>query len=677
MATQRNYLINTTTLSTTASGTTIGSGNVSAAGFVVARTLVRSGIGAGEFASGSQTWAIHYVVSAMTTPYNMRLKVQRRNSGGTMQAESGYGTTRSATGTYDDNLTADLGTWAANDQLALVWEHERPSGTGNKNGTMDANGSSYIDAPLPVLDLTQTPSDSANNLADALAKTVGLPNAFAESINNLADAHSEIIGIPITLSDNTNLLTDYFTYGRHPRWLDNLAKTLDSSPALALSLSDDLNNLADAYSQVGPISITSAETINAWLDYFTYGRRPRWLDSESQIADLRISFADSIDNLTDAVITAIVQRVTAAESINNLADAHAEILGLNETPSDSFTLSDSSSMIEGQLVPCTDSFSLTDNYSQVLEQRIQIAESGNNLADALAVVEGQLLSLSDNANNLNDSIALRLEHRISLTENANNLADVLSMIGGQQLSLADNANNLADDLTFEVPTNALTRTLADNLNNWVDSSALLLDHRLALAESINSLADATVLWTNGLLPLADTLSTLADGAALREGELLGLSDALSLTDSYAQSVDQRATFSDSFTLTDTTTVLIDKRITCSDSFTLTDSVSLRIEYQIQASDSIALTDSETARMDYFLAVSDALDPMSETFATSGGGVFAEDSFVLSDQFSFAVGGHLECSDDMNNLTDEETHNIPFPALVAKVFRDSRRVVVKP
>lgn len=155
---QRNYLISTTALSLTASGTTIGSGNTTSATFAVARTLIRTGIGAAEFAPGSQTWSIHYVVSAMATPYEMRLKVQRLNSGGVMQAESGYGTTRSATGTYEDNLTADLGTWAANDQLALVWEHRRPSGTGSKNGTMDANGASYIDAPTfnPAWGATET-----------------------------------------------------------------------------------------------------------------------------------------------------------------------------------------------------------------------------------------------------------------------------------------------------------------------------------------------------------------------------------------------------------------------------------------------------------------------------------------------------------------------------------------
>jgi len=145
---QRNYPISTIALSLTASGTTVGSGNTQSATFVVARTLVRSGLSAGELLDTSQTWNIHYVVSAMATPYEMRLKLQRRNSGGTVQSESGYGATRNATGTYDDAIVWASGTWNAGDQLALVWEHRRPSGNGNKSGTITANGASYVDAPL-------------------------------------------------------------------------------------------------------------------------------------------------------------------------------------------------------------------------------------------------------------------------------------------------------------------------------------------------------------------------------------------------------------------------------------------------------------------------------------------------------------------------------------------------
>ena len=144
---QRNYPINTTTISTSASGTTIVSGNTQSSTFVVALTMVRTGLSAGELLGTSQIWAIHYVVSAMSTPYEMRLKLQRRNSGGTVQSESSYGTVRTATGTYDDNITWASGTWNAGDQLVLVWEHRRPSGSGNKSGTISANGASYIDAP--------------------------------------------------------------------------------------------------------------------------------------------------------------------------------------------------------------------------------------------------------------------------------------------------------------------------------------------------------------------------------------------------------------------------------------------------------------------------------------------------------------------------------------------------
>jgi hypothetical protein len=145
---QRNYLVSTTALSLTPSGTTIGSGNVATSTDTLALTLVRTGLSAGELQSGTQTWAIHYVVSAMTTPYSMHLRLVRRNSSGVAQSTSSFGTSRTATGTYDDNISWDSGAWNANDQLALEWWHSRPSGTGNKNGTITVNGSSYIDAPV-------------------------------------------------------------------------------------------------------------------------------------------------------------------------------------------------------------------------------------------------------------------------------------------------------------------------------------------------------------------------------------------------------------------------------------------------------------------------------------------------------------------------------------------------
>jgi len=77
MGTQRNYAVSTTALSLTASGTTIGSGNINTSTDTLALTLTRSSIGAAELASGSQTWNIHYAISAMVTPYSMHLRLVR------------------------------------------------------------------------------------------------------------------------------------------------------------------------------------------------------------------------------------------------------------------------------------------------------------------------------------------------------------------------------------------------------------------------------------------------------------------------------------------------------------------------------------------------------------------------------------------------------------------------
>lgn len=221
-STQNNYVISTLQLATTASGTSVASGSTQSSTFVVAQTMVRTLLPAGIFASGSQTWSITYVISAMVTPYEMRLKLQRRNSAGTVQTESSYGTTRSATGTFTDTITWDSGTWAASDQLALVWEHRRPSGTGNKSGTMTANGSSYVVAPIPprygtlfttTVSKVNTPTVLGGRVNGAVRETtagqgsrsVGFQSITSEDVaavylairEKVAAAIDWIVGIPI------------------------------------------------------------------------------------------------------------------------------------------------------------------------------------------------------------------------------------------------------------------------------------------------------------------------------------------------------------------------------------------------------------------------------------------------------------------------------------------------
>lgn len=230
---QRNYLVSTTALSLTQSGTTINSGNTQSSTFVVALTLVRTGISANELADQSASWKIHYVVSAMATPYEMRLKLQRLNSSGVMQTESSYGTTRSATGTYDDDITWAAGTWAANDQLALVWEHRRPSGTGNKSGTVDANGSSYVDAALPPTIVTPGIATLATSLFAAKFVLGVIPAIRALSLATFIPSLKTDI-VPGVVSLTTSSLNPSLSTGVVPT-TQSLA-TATFGPSIGLSV---------------------------------------------------------------------------------------------------------------------------------------------------------------------------------------------------------------------------------------------------------------------------------------------------------------------------------------------------------------------------------------------------------------------------------------------------------
>lgn len=178
---QINYVISTTALSLTASGTTVTSGTTTSGTFVVARTIVRTALSANELLSGTQSWKIDYVVSAMTTPYEMYFVLQRRNSSGTVQSTSSAGTTRNTTGTYTDTISWDSGTWAANDQLALVWYHRRPSGSGNKSGTITANGSSYVTAPQTTTTTTSTSTSTTTTTTTTAPAGPVLVDSYPES----------------------------------------------------------------------------------------------------------------------------------------------------------------------------------------------------------------------------------------------------------------------------------------------------------------------------------------------------------------------------------------------------------------------------------------------------------------------------------------------------------------
>lgn len=147
---RNDYVVSTTALSLTPSGTTVSCANTNGSSYAVSRTMTRTALTAGELDGTSQTWSIHYVVSATTGLCASRFRLQRLNSSGVAQSSSSYFTAHEpiATGTYDENVTWASGAWNTNDQLSLSWETFRTSGTGNKTITIDANGSSYVIAPI-------------------------------------------------------------------------------------------------------------------------------------------------------------------------------------------------------------------------------------------------------------------------------------------------------------------------------------------------------------------------------------------------------------------------------------------------------------------------------------------------------------------------------------------------
>lgn len=681
---QRNYLINTTTIATAASGTTITSGNTQSATFEVGRTMVRSSVPAGSFSATSQTWSLHYLVSQVSTgEYAMRLKLQRRNSSGVMQTESGYTSTRTATGTYDDNLTWTSGTWAANDQLAVVWEHERTSGSGNKTGTIDANGASYVDAPVDTTPLTQDiTGESINNLADAHLKVLGQPLSFADSINNLADTHTEVVGLRIALSDDTNLFTDYFVYGKRPRWQASVLKTVDAANVLSLTLSDSANNLADNYLQLSDGRLSLGDTLPALTETLWFSSKPRWQDSLSQqVASpfLTLTFAESINNLTDDYSQIEGQLKSFSDSANSLSDAHSLSEGQLVLCSDSVNAwADSLGQIEDELLSFSESITIADSYSQIEGQQKAFSEDANNFSDSVSKIEGQLVSFFDSVNSLSDTTTVGVEHRIITAESAANLADALTMIEGARVSLSESVNNLADDVSFEVVSNDQPISASDDLNSWADSSSRILEHRLALAESINNLADSLARVEEAQLSLTDAFPSLADSLSSLVSCVVGLSDSFAQSESYTQILEHRLTISDNASnLADSFNKVGDGLLSAADAMVQFDACSLYEEHLVPCSDAISLVDSVSAFEAGFLPLNDSLsfdDDVQVTLGATGGQILS-DSFTLIEAFQITLELPMTMSDDLNNWADGTAMYLPCAVTSVRVPADSRRVIV--
>ena len=139
------YLTSTPALSTTAGSGTLSSGGTTSSTFTTAKTFattVNTSI-----PNGAHDWSFQASIStaSIAAEYEYRFYLARQNSSGTTLSQSGYSTTFTGTGTKTYTFTGwDPGTWATGDKLAVVWEHRKVSGSGQKSATMDTTSSSFV-----------------------------------------------------------------------------------------------------------------------------------------------------------------------------------------------------------------------------------------------------------------------------------------------------------------------------------------------------------------------------------------------------------------------------------------------------------------------------------------------------------------------------------------------------
>ncbi len=457
--------------------------------------MVRTGIAAGTFQSGTQTWNLHYVVSAMTTPYEMRLKIQRRNSSGTMQSESAYGTTRTATGTYDDAISWDSGTWNANDQLAVVWEHRRPSGTGSKNGTITANGSSYAEAPLSPISISSTESLAIHQSDIATITYVYrfLSDSFGGSV------------------DDWRLLTDSSTFTNFNRTDDLVVRlnapdlggggttTVNATDVISIGLSDSAQLTSfgifvsdfiavqtnDSLNVISVTASVSESLVIGTSDIFTGSQSLSSIDATGIAVIEAVSIISSVSSSdtnslslsgivsqTAAVLTASDSIATqASDSISSTAvnaftnDAIASQASDSFTGSQSFSIADICSVQIASIAGISAAVSASDIESIQFSDSGSLSQSSISATDNISVICSDIGSSLQNALiSTTDSCAIISSESVAITNAVSTLDSFATIItdifiGSQALAVSDDFGSLlSEDQHSSLPSAASDNT---------------------------------------------------------------------------------------------------------------------------------------------------------------------------------------------------------------------------
>jgi hypothetical protein len=341
---------------------------------------------------------------------------------------------------------------------------------------------------------SQSVSDSFS-LSDALTLTIGYPLEAADALG-LSDGLG--IGFGLSTSDQIALADSIATFGQIfltiedsiynwdeffiaiPQGVDFAIQRSDS-----FSLDDSITlfsagfksfaealTLSDAYAQRG-------DGLIAFSDQFTL------TDSVTKTIDCRLSFAESINNLSDNVALLGDGLIVKAESINNLADGYVQRTNGLKTFTEQLTQTDAFSMIEGEREILSDS-SIQPSDSTARSGSIwDIGVTGEQLtqSDAIAlnldsvlrqVVVSDSFTLTDNCttqrgpSRWRDAIVVQTSVSSALTQNLSDSLpamadafvqkkprwrDAISVVkanaSGLALSLSDTNSSMTDAVSTE------------------------------------------------------------------------------------------------------------------------------------------------------------------------------------------------------------------------------------
>ena len=441
--------------------------------------------------------------------------------------------------------------------------------------------------------LTQSPSDSINNLADA--RQLGYGNLHSDSVANLADAAQIALGYPLSFSDSVNNLAD------------GAVKVI----GVIVSATDSLTALTDALVKLFSyeLALTDSEAAN-------------WADSHQLLLAHFLALSDSYA-LTDTTVIRLEQREQFSDSFT-LSDVVVLQLGTTLTlTDDSFNLADSSTQVEGQLKTFTDPLTVPTD-SLALGYGLLITDTAATLTDALDL-RGDGLLLAVDTLTLTDVVTVELGYRIAFTDSFS-LTDGYTQQGTEPLAFSDSFS------------------ITDSLN---------LGYGLALTDDSFNFADAYAQTrhdvTNAVeLELDDAIS-LIDSLALGYGLLT--TDSFTLTDSHVEVLGQLTTFDDSLSLTDLATFRMAHWLQFEDSYVITDSESLVLGYEEAATDALNLTDNESHRLSQLLSFSDAIS-LTDSYAQLLVHLLAFfETITLTDAYAAILHYLLTSSDDINTFVD--------------------------